>query len=145
MDKNIPRIFLMIILSVMAGIAIFHPQVFSDKNEFLKAFSSNYFMSVIGVMLSVTLASCMNLHFKLNELEVKIKKKFPLTKKSIRRSAYSLVLLFPFSFLLLLFKSWFGFFEHVQAFSNAGMIAVLFFYASVVFDITATIFTLPAE
>ncbi len=145
MNKDAPRIFLIVLLSVVTGIAIFHPDVFSDKNEFLKSFSSNYFMSVIGLMLSVTLASCMNLHFKLNELEVKIDREFPLTKRAIRRSAYSLIFLFPLAFVILLFKSWFGHILYVQSFSNAGMISILFFYASVVFDITATIFSLPAK
>lgn len=144
LSKDVPRIGLVALGSLLFVVGMLHPDILSDKNEFLKSFTSDYVLSVIGLILSVTLASCTNIHFRLNEIENSSGRSFPETKKLIKKSAYSLIFLFGFAFACLFIKSVWIDVEWMQVICNSIMISILFFYGAVISDITATVFAIPS-
>ncbi len=72
-----------VVLSVVA------PTVLSDRNSFLKGFVSHELLVLLGVIVTITLASAANLHLELNKLEEPVRKRvFGPTRAAIKRAAY---------------------------------------------------------
>src|SRR5258705_335810 len=68
------------------------PWVLSDGNEFLRSFVGGDLLSLLGIVVTISIASAANLHLELNRLEqhTTIPKPFTNTRASVRHSAYSM-------------------------------------------------------
>jgi hypothetical protein len=88
-----------VILSVVA------PTVLSDRNSFLKGFVSHELLALLGVIVTITLASAANLHLELNKLEEPVRKRvFGPTRAAIKRSTYWLVAVLSIALVLVVAK-----------------------------------------
>lgn len=145
MNKNIPRITIVAIMSALLTISFYFPFVLSDKNKFLNSFTNGSYLSVMGTVVSITVASCSNIYLRLGQLEVDGKGPFPGTKRALQKSAFSLIVIFAGAFFILIIKGAVGSSDRVGAFSNSVLIGGMFFFCSVLFDISRTAFKLPAK
>ena len=88
-----------VIFSVVA------PTVLSDRNSFLKGFVSHELLVLLGVIVTITLASAANLHLELNKLEEPVRKRvFGPTRAAIKMSAYWLIAVLLIAFVLVVAK-----------------------------------------
>lgn len=143
MSKVAPRISFIILLSVLTVVWAFFPFLISKSNQTLENFIRTPFLGVLGFMISVTVASCSNIHLALNKLEAEGRGPFKKTRQSLKRSSYSLILLFFIAFCVIILKGLEVSSERYDAALNGFCIAILFFYTSVLYDVSRSIFLLP--
>lgn len=143
MSKDTPRIILIALISVLATLWFFFPSSIGSSNKSLEAFVAGPFLSVLGFVISVTLASCSNIFMKLKELENRGMGPFQGTITRLKRSCYSLIILFAVGFVFLVIKGSHQFGEQGDALFNGIFILVMYFFIAVLFDITRTTFKLP--
>ena len=78
-----------------------------DTNPFLKGFVNHKLLSLLGVIVTITLASAANLHIELNKVaEAAGKSGFVNTRVSIKRSARWLIASLIVAVLVVLIKRW---------------------------------------
>lgn len=145
MNKEVPRITLICLISALISVAIFFPHWINDQNRFLKGFLSGSYLSVLGTVTSITVASCTNIYIRLGQLEASGKGPFVNTKKALRKSAFSLIFLFAACFFILVIKGVFDQNSRIDATINIALISGIFFFCSVMLDITRTAFALPSQ
>jgi hypothetical protein len=124
-------------------ISNYFPAVLSDENEFLAGFLDTDFLTVLGFMISISLASAVNIHFKLIDYTEKSGKPLPGTMAAIRKSCISLVLVFILALVLVILKPVFACSKTTQGFFNSFAIAVLYFNISVMYDLLNTALKIP--
>ena len=144
MHKTLPWFLLIGLGTVLFSISFCKPVLLSDDNKFLKEFVNHEFLSTLGFILAVTLASAASLHIELNKLEDATKVPFPNARRGIGRSAYSLIILFLFSVILVIVKPLLPEDQSAAAISNSIAVLVLYFNISVLFDLTRTVFNIPS-
>ena len=127
-----------IILSVTA------PWVLSDNNTMLANFiSQGGFLSFLGVIVTITLASAANLHLELNKIEEKINKIiFTKTRASVKSSSFWLIGMLLIAILIFSIKSIFCKTEILQSFFNGFCLLIVFFNVLVLIDLKQTIFAI---
>ena len=81
------------------------PWVLADTNPFLKGFVNHKLLSLLGVIVTITLASAANLHIELNKIEEAAgKSAFVNTRVSIKRSVRWLIASLIVAVLVVLIK-----------------------------------------
>lgn len=131
---------LLILASLLVGIALIYPTVLSDENEFLKDFLDNDLLSTLGFIAAVTLASIGNMHLQIRQFETEREKNFPETKKSLKLSAGTLIILFAFAFILVVVKPLLPCTYLFQGLANSVSILIVYVYLEVLWDITFATF-----
>ena len=128
----------LILLSVLA------PWVLSDKNELLANFIyQGIFISLVGGVSAITLASTVNLHRELNKIEERAGKRgFEKTRKSIKRSAGVLIFMLSLAVFLTVIKSLAGDAEIIQSFINGACLLVVLISILMLADVTQAIFVI---
>lgn len=144
MSKIIPLILLIALATVLSTISFTEPQLLDDRNDFLKSFVNHELLATLGFIMAVTLASAASLHLELNKIEDQTTKKFVRTRKSIRRSGYSLLVVFAIAGILVIVKPLLPSPEYNAAMANSIAILLLFFNLSVLYDLTMTVFKIPS-
>lgn len=144
MAKILPWILLSVLLAALTMISFFQPHLLNDNNKSLASFINHDLLSVLGFVIAVTLASATSVHFELNRLEVSSGKTFDRTRSSLKRSAYSLIFLFGFATVIVVFKPLLPERPFYGAMANSLAIGVIFFNLSVMLDLTRTVFKIPA-
>lgn len=145
MSKVAPRLFGIFSFAVLFATAVFYPRLIDENNAPLDNFFRTPFLGVLGFMISVTIASCTNIYLYLNRLETEGRGPFPGTKKSLKRSANSLIILFTLAFVILALKGMNLQVFNIQAILNSLNILITIFFISVMFDIARSVFLLPPE
>lgn len=133
----------MILTLGLLTISKFYPSVLSDQNEFLAGFLDTDFLSVLGFMISISLASAVNIHFKLIEYTERSGRSLPSTIAAIKKSSISLVLAFIFALFLVILKPVLACSPTSQGFFNSFAIVVLYFNISVMYDLLLTALKIP--
>lgn len=121
------------------------PYFLSDEgNSFLKNFVNQEMLSLIAVMATIVLASCGNLHLELNRLESELGCViFKKSRKSIIISAYTMIVVFGLTFVLVIVKSSLRGL-HESAFVNSVAITFIAVSISVLVDIGTSMFAIPS-
>jgi hypothetical protein len=96
------------------------------------------------VIVTITLASAANLHLELNKLQEATGEPFLGSRRAIKLSAYCLIILLAFSFVLVIVKPLISSQEHIAAVCNSLAILIFYFNILVLFDLTRTVFKIPA-
>lgn len=134
----------MIALAILLTlISYYNPYYLSDSNAFLKNFINHEFLSILGFIVALTLASAANLHLELNKIEDQTGKTFKRTRAAIRNSARSLVLAFMAAGVLVIFKPLLIDEPMYSALANSIAIVIVFFNLAILHDLTETIFSIP--
>lgn len=132
-------------LAVLLSVSACSPYLLSDQgNAFLKGFVNQELLSLLGVIVTITLASAGNLHLELNKLQDRSKLPFSRTRTAIRRSAYSLILIFASAGVLVVVKPLVGYDMRATAACNSVAIVLVLFSLFVLTDLTRTTLAIPA-
>lgn len=99
MTKNIGICTLLCAITAVIAIAASAPHWLSDKNTFLKSFVNHELLALLGIILTITLASAANLHLAFNRIEEQFSQRGGLagTRRGVTRGAYWLIGLFVLS------------------------------------------------
>ncbi len=145
MSKIIPWVLLIALATVLTVISFVAPHLLDDRNKFLSSFVNHELLATLGFIVAVTLASAANVHFELNRIEDQTNKKFTRTRKSLKRSANSLLLLFILAGFVVIIKPLLPNPPNYNvAIFNSIAICIVFFNLSVLFDLTRTVFLIPS-
>lgn len=116
-----------------------------ESNGFLAGFVNHELLAFLGVVVTITLASAANLHLELNKLEDAVGRKFPLTRRSIRLSSYSLIVLLAIGFAIVATKPLVSENQTLAAAWNSAAIVLIVFNIFVLVDLTRAILAVPSE
>lgn len=131
-------------LSGLLGyVSIRHPYLIGAENKFLNSFIDQQLLSILGVIVTITLASAASLHLQLNEMQYHTGEKFHEARQSNKRYVYLLITLFASAFILILLKS-LNFWTDV-GFSTLNALCILIFVLNLMalLDLSIAIFALP--
>lgn len=143
MSKIIPWAILTIMAMGLVALSLCRPHWLNDDNSFLHNFVNHELLATLGFIAAVTLASAASLHFELNRLEDDTGQTFTHSRRSICRSAYSLLILFGISIILVVVKPLLPDRPSAAALANSVALLIIYFYISVMWDITATVLAIP--
>ena len=105
MNKTVARCIVICAVAVWIVLSLAVPWVLADTNPFLKGFVNHKLLSVLGVIVTITLASAANLHIELNKIEEAAGQSGVVnTRASIKRSARWLVATLIVAVLVVLIK-----------------------------------------
>ena len=105
MNKTVARCIVICAVAVWIILSLAVPWVLADTNPFLKGFVNHKLLSLLGVIVTITLASAANLHIELNKIEEAAgKSAFVNTRVSIKRSARWLIASLIVAVLVVLIK-----------------------------------------
>jgi uridylate kinase len=137
-------ILLIVTTIALATASLFRPFFLSDEgNNFLKGFTEHEFLPVLGVIVTITLASAASLHLEINKLEDAVGEQFGEARAAIRLSAYSLIGALAAAGVLVMAKGTAEPTQTTTAFFNSGAILILFFNIAILADLTAAVFGIP--
>lgn len=143
MPRALPWMILIGLMTVLLTVSFAAPYLLDDRNKFLANFVNHELLSTLGFIVAVTLASAASVHFELNKIEDATGKPFVRTRASLRKSAYSLIVLFAVAGMVVLIKPLVPDVPHNLAVANSFAIAIIFFNLSVLLDLTRTVFKIP--
>lgn len=142
MNRTIATVIIIAWLAVAASIILWVPSVLSDRNDFLAEFVNHEFLSFMGVIVTITLASAANLFVELVKLGRRFgRDAFQQSKKDVRDSAYALLIALVAAIAVAISKPWFAG-ERGQAFANALAISIIGVSLMILIDLTQATFEL---
>jgi len=105
MNKTVARCIVLCAMAVWIILSLAVPWVLADTNPFLKGFVNHKLLSLLGVIVTITLASAANLHIELNKIEEAAGQSGVVnTRVSIKRSARWLIASLIVAVLVVLIK-----------------------------------------
>lgn len=145
MNKTIAWTTILGILTVLLATSACAPHLLSDTgNKFLEGFVNQELLALLAVVTTITLASAGNIHLELNKLQDRTGLPFINSRRAVRWSAYSLIVIFAIAGLLVIVKPMLGSDERATAACNSIAIVLVLFSLHVLFDLTRTVFAIPA-
>ena len=145
MNRTIAWTAIIGLATVLTSISVCRPELLSDGgNAFLKNFVNQELLSLLGVIVTITLASAASLHLELNKLQEVTKERFVGARRAVKLSAYSLIGLFAVAFVLVVSKPLLAHGPSTSAAFNSVAIVIFAFNIMVLLDLTRTIFRIPA-
>lgn len=129
----------------IVAISQYEPLWLSDYgNPLLKDFVDHQMLSVLGVIMTITLASAASLHLELNRLEEQTGEGFPEARKATKGYAFLLIVLFGVALALVITKPLFAEEWSEQALFNGGAILIIALNGLALLDLTSAVFAIPA-
>ena len=147
MSTPISVCILIVVAGLVCVLALVAPDLLSNKNTFLFGFVGDGLLSVLGVIVTITLASAGQLHLSLNQIEEKHQNKnsFVDTRVGIRRAAFALIWLFVFSVALVIFKPILATNDWSQTLFNGTAILVVVWNVLILTALTEAVFALKPD
>ncbi|WP_126421309.1 hypothetical protein [Asticcacaulis excentricus] len=143
MNRTIAICSLLAWSAIWSAVVICAPWIFSDKNKFFEGFVNEQFLSFMGVIVTITLASAANLFIEMNKLEDKVDKPvFRKAKDGVKDSSYWLIALLIFSIVVVIVKPLVNTGERSQAIVNGAAITIIIMSVLILIDLTQSAFTL---
>lgn len=143
MNSTIAIVFLILWAAIAATLTLILPGPLSDANDFLDGFVTHEFLSFMGVIVTITLASAANLFVEMNKLEDRHNRDiFPKTKTHVRHSAFALVGALIASLVVVVVKPWVGFGARGETFMNCAALGVVAFSVLIMIDLVQAAFQL---
>lgn len=140
-------IALLILTTILASASFFAPYYLSDSgNSFFKNFVNQNLLSVLGVIVSITLASAANLHLAINKLQDATDDEFTEARTAVRLCCYSLLTIFAVATVLVMVKPTVPVGDDTLiALINSAVVLILVFSIGVLADLTGAVFDIPPE
>lgn len=127
----------------MVVLVFIRPSVISDSNAFLMNFVNHEYLSFMGILVTITLASAANIHIELNRYdEVLGKSGFERTRSDLRHSAIALIVALCFSLATVIIKPLGPATPEWQATLNGFALLTIAFSILIVADLTMAAFDL---
>lgn len=125
-------------------IAVARPSWTNDSNQFFDDFVGADFLSIMGIIVTITLASAANMYIEVNRFEEKRPTvDFTRTRDALRTSAFFLVSFFAASFIIVVLKSYASPFSPWTAYLNTTSMLVIGYAILTLYDIADAAFSLP--
>jgi hypothetical protein len=143
-NSTIAVISLILWAAISGAAIIVLPGPLSDDNAFLKGFVNHEFLSFMGVVVTITLASAANLFVELNKLEDRHDKDlFPRSKADVRDSAYALVGALIAAVCIVTTKPWLALLgERGETLANCLALGAIGFSIMIMIDLLQAAFNL---
>lgn len=144
MNSSIAVIGLIVWGAISVGMTAVSPVPLSDKNAFLAGFVTHEFLSFMGVVVTITLASAANLFVEMNKLEDRHDREiFPEAKCDVRDSAYALVGALVASVVVVVVKPWLSpLGDRGETAANCAALAIMAFSIFIMIDLVQAAFNL---
>jgi hypothetical protein len=130
---------------MLSAISCYQPDWLSDSNSFLKGFVNQELLAVLGVIVTITLASAANLHLELNRLEDQYGEGFSEARLATKAYAYLLIVLFFVALVLVVAKPIVADSSIAEAFFNSAAIIVVTMNLLSLADLATAVFQIPAH
>lgn len=141
--NNYARIFFLSIVT-LAMISAFKPEFLSDNNTFLSHFVNHEYLALLGIFVTITLASVANIHFEFNRIEDVLRRRaLKKTREKVNCSALSLIVVFGIALVVVVAKPLLGACDLTQALVNSIALSTIMFNILVMADITMLIQKIP--
>lgn len=128
----------------MAAVSWWKTDWLSNRNAFLAGFVNQELLAVLGVIVTITLASAASLHLELNRLEEAHGEGFDEARKATRWYAYLLIWLFLGAIALVIIKPVAATTAFIEAIFNSLAILIIVLNAMALMDLTGAVFQIPA-
>lgn len=137
-------LMLMTLIGGLAWISAYQPCILNDTgNSFLKNFVDQEFLSFLGVIVTITLASAANMHLEFNRLEEEAQKEaFADARQAVKCYAALLLTVFALAFILVVLKPICGVGHRSSAVFNSFAIVFVTLSFMSLADLTLAIFNL---
>jgi hypothetical protein len=134
---------LLVLAGALAYISWEHTAYLSDKNSFLEDFLDSDFLSFLGLVLTISVASMAQLNLTLTGFE-KENDGLDLSdvKAEIRNTAACLIALFVLALILVLLKPIAAVTDFEQAVFNSLAVLLIGVYLAILTDVTLAVFSL---
>ena len=143
---RILTILALIILTIGIGlVSCLRPDWLSDHNAFLKDFMNHELLAVLGVIVTITLASAANLHLEFNRLEDAFGEAFEDARKATKSYAYMLISLFVLALALVVIKPIAATNVHIEALFNGAGILIISLNILALLDLTIAVFEISPD
>ncbi len=130
---------------MLAG-AICKPAMISDDNEFLHHFVNQELLALLGIIMTITLASAANLHLEFNKIEERHQKReLTNTRRKVKEAANCLIILFLVSVVVVVVKPLLNGNEHVQALFNGAALLIVLWNVLILVELTQLTFAIQPE
>lgn len=124
-------------------LTILKPSILSDENDFLKGFINHEYLSFMGVLVTITLASAANIHIELNRYDEALGRSgFERTRANLRHSAFALIAALSLSLANVILKPLGPVTAEWQAAMNGFALLTIAFSILIVADLTMAAFDL---
>ncbi len=132
--------------TVVTVCAIYNPSYLSDKNDFLHEFINREFLSLLGIIITITLASAANLHLEFNKIEERFNRRgLTKTRRGVTQGAYYLIGLFLLSVVIVVVKPLAPQTDTAQALFNGAALVVLLWNVLILLELTQLAFAIHPE
>jgi hypothetical protein len=146
MTRSIAYCTLICAVAIVIVCAVYNPELISDKNKFLHDFVNHELIGILGIILTITLASAANLHLEFNKIEERYQRRgLTDTRKGVRQGAYFLIALFIFGVLLVLTKPVFAFGDASETVFNGFALITLLWNVLILLELTQLAFAIQPD
>jgi len=146
MTRSIAWCILVCVATLVVVCAVAKPNLLSDSNDFLHHFVNHELLALLGIIMTITLASAASLHLKFNKIEERHKKSGLLeTRRGVKQGAYCLIVLFTVAVLLVVIKPFTHGNETLEAIFNGSAIFVLVWNVLILLELTQLAFAIKPE
>jgi hypothetical protein len=146
MTRSISWCILISIAAVVIVCAVYNPSILSDKNDFLHHFVNQELLALLGIIMTITLASAANLHLEFNKIEERHKRAGLIeTRRGVKQGAYCLIILFAISVAVVVTKPLFHESESMQTIFNGTALVVLIWNVLILLELTQLAFAIKPE
>jgi uncharacterized protein YqhQ len=144
MTNTLSYCILLAVALLVCVMAAYSPGPLSDENSFLRGFVSHELLSVLGVIVTITLASSAQLHLTLNQIEERHQTEhaFLATRSGIRGAAFALIILFVLAVVLVVAKPLLASADWSQTLFNGAALLILVWNILILVSLTEAVFGL---
>ena len=143
MTRTIGFCALICAATLVAVVAACCPSAMSDKNDFLHHFVNHELLGLLGIIMTITLASAANLHLEFNKIEERFRHRgLTKTRRGVVQSAYCLIGLFFVSVVIVVAKPIASHSEVSEALFNGAALFVLLWNILILIEITQMAFAI---
>ena len=147
MSRTLAYLSILICTSALVVISICAPSHLSNQNAFLSDFVGPQFLSILGVILAITLASVANLHLAFNRIEEVHKKRgaFIKSRQNLKKAASWLIGLFIAGTAVVVVKPIAAHSDVSEALFNSASLIILLCHILILISLTELVFKIEPE
>lgn len=145
MSRALAILALILLILGLGATSYLWPTYLSDANTFLKGFVNQELLSLLGVVVTITLASSASLHLELNRLENETGEPFSEARWATKAYARLLIGLFVAAVALVILKPIFAKTDILQAGFNSVAIVIIVLNVLSMADLVLAVFDIPPD
>lgn len=147
MNKTVGNVTLIVYVAVAICVASTQPTWVDDTNSFLSNFVNHELLNLLGVILAITLASVVNIHFEFNKIEERYQREGALkvSRENLKRNTTVLIALFLIAVALVIVKPLVAVGSVGQALTNMGALMIVLWHVLILISLTQLAFAIPPD